>query len=70
MELSELIVFNGRTFTVDDRTGIVYEIVDKKVVPWAILSDGDGKQTKGSNMFFLTGYEKIVNWPLDGVVGT
>ena len=47
MELSELVVFNARVFTVDDRTGIVYEVLNNKVVPWAILSDGDGKQTKG-----------------------
>jgi len=47
MELSELIIFNAHIFTIDDRTGIVYEIIGKKVVPWAILSDGDGKQTKG-----------------------
>ena len=48
MELSELVVFNGRLFTVDDRTGIVYEIIDNKVVPWVILSDGNGKETKGT----------------------
>lgn len=47
MELSELIVFNGRLYTVDDRTGIVYEIIENRVVPWVILSDGNGKESKG-----------------------
>ena len=47
MELSELVVFNGKLYTVDDRTGVVYEIVDKKVVPWVVLPDGDGKTNKG-----------------------
>ena len=48
MELSELVVFNGKLYTVDDRTGVVYEVVDnKKVVPWVVLPDGNGKTNKG-----------------------
>ncbi|KAL4239927.1 Soluble calcium-activated nucleotidase 1 [Mactra antiquata] len=47
MELSELIVFNGKLYTVDDRTGVVYEIIKDKVIPWVILSDGNGKEGKG-----------------------
>ncbi|KAK7113600.1 hypothetical protein V1264_012859 [Littorina saxatilis] len=47
MELSELVVFNGRLYTVDDRTGIVYEVIDNKVVPWVVLPDGDGTNNKG-----------------------
>ena len=50
MELSELVVFDGRLFTVDDRTGIVYEIINNKVVPWVILSDGNGKEPKGNEV--------------------
>lgn len=46
MELSELSVYNGKLYTVDDRTGVIYEIIDGKVVPWVILSDGPGNQTK------------------------
>ncbi|KFW94053.1 Soluble calcium-activated nucleotidase 1, partial [Phalacrocorax carbo] len=34
MELSELVVFNGKLYTVDDRTGVVYQIEGNKVVPW------------------------------------
>ncbi|WAQ97483.1 CANT1-like protein [Mya arenaria] len=47
MELSELIVFNGKLYTLDDRTGIVYEIVDNKVIQRYILTDGDGSTSKG-----------------------
>jgi len=48
MELSELLVFNGHLYTVDDRTGIVYEIEnEKKIFPWVVLSDGDGHEIKG-----------------------
>uniref|UniRef100_A0A493TXC5 Soluble calcium-activated nucleotidase 1 n=4 Tax=Anatidae TaxID=8830 RepID=A0A493TXC5_ANAPP len=47
MELSELVVFNGKLYSVDDRTGVVYQIEGSKVVPWVILSDGDGSVGKG-----------------------
>ncbi|XP_030373584.1 apyrase [Scaptodrosophila lebanonensis] len=47
MELSELVTFNGKLLSFDDRTGLVYEIEGDKVVPWIILLDGDGHKTKG-----------------------
>jgi len=47
MELSELVVFNGKLYTVDDRTGVVYEVNNGHVIPWVILSDGDGHESKG-----------------------
>ncbi|XP_068606724.1 soluble calcium-activated nucleotidase 1b [Brachionichthys hirsutus] len=47
MELSELVVFNGHLYTVDDRTGVVYRIHGNQVVPWVILPDGDGSAPKG-----------------------
>ncbi|XP_034646171.1 soluble calcium-activated nucleotidase 1 [Trachemys scripta elegans] len=47
MELSELVVFNGKLYAVDDRTGVVYLIEGTTVVPWVILSDGDGTVGKG-----------------------
>lgn len=44
MELSELAVFDGRLLTFEDRTGIVYEIInEERIVPWILLIDGDGK---------------------------
>lgn len=47
MELSELVVFDGKVITVDDRTGVVYKIMGDQVVPWVILSDGNGDVSKG-----------------------
>lgn len=49
MELSELIVFNGKLYTCDDRTGIVYELKHgRQLIPWVILSDGNGSVSKGT----------------------
>ena len=47
MELSELIAFDGKLLTVDDRTGIVYQIQGTKIFPWIILADGNGSEVKG-----------------------
>lgn len=47
MELSELIVFNGKLYAVDDRTGVVFQIHDTHTTAWVILPDGDGTQEKG-----------------------
>lgn len=49
MELSELVVFNGHLYSVDDHTGVVYRILDNRAVPWVILSDGDGTVSKGQS---------------------
>ncbi|CAL8274846.1 unnamed protein product [Lota lota] len=47
MELSELVAFNGKLYSVDDRTGIIYHVDGDKAVPWVILPDGDGSVAKG-----------------------
>lgn len=52
MELSELVVFNGKLYSVDDRTGVVYHIDGNKAVPWVILPDGDGTVPKGLHLLF------------------
>ncbi|KAG9334550.1 hypothetical protein JZ751_007486 [Albula glossodonta] len=54
MELSELVVFNGHLYSVDDRTGVVYRIQGNMAVPWVILPDGDGSVSKGSEQGLLT----------------
>uniref|UniRef100_A0A1I7XFE3 Nudix hydrolase domain-containing protein n=1 Tax=Heterorhabditis bacteriophora TaxID=37862 RepID=A0A1I7XFE3_HETBA len=54
MELSDLSIFDGRLLTVDDRTGIVYEIKDNKAIPWLLLNDGPGNVTKGLKAEWLT----------------
>ena len=59
MELSELVHFNDKLYTVDDRTGLgkitiisfveisVMSIENGKVIPQQILMDGNGKSDKG-----------------------
>ncbi|XP_015127556.1 soluble calcium-activated nucleotidase 1 isoform X2 [Diachasma alloeum] len=47
MELSELVTFDGRILSFDDRTGLVFYFEGDKIYPWIILMDGDGKNTKG-----------------------
>ena len=51
MELSDLVKYNGMLLTCDDRTGIVYEILEDggkyEAVARYILTDGDGDTTKG-----------------------
>lgn len=52
MELSELIIWNDKMYSMDDRSGIVFEIVGYKtatprVVPRWILMEGDGNTDKG-----------------------
>ncbi|XP_003964703.3 soluble calcium-activated nucleotidase 1 isoform X2 [Takifugu rubripes] len=54
MELSELVAFNGKLYSVDDRTGIVYRIDGEKAVPWVILTDGDGSVAKGFKAEWMT----------------
>lgn len=43
MELSELVVFDGRLLTFDDRTGMVFQIINDRAIPWLLLMDGDGR---------------------------
>ena len=48
MELSDLILFGGRLLSMDDRTGILFELLpDGMAVPRQILMDGDGTSVKG-----------------------
>jgi len=59
-ELSELIVFNGKLLTVDDRSGIIYEIIDSKLVPWVVLPDGNGRTPKGFKAEWMTIKDKVL----------
>jgi len=47
MELSELVWFNGKLLSPDDRTGVVFSIEDGLAIPEYILMDGNGRTTKG-----------------------
>lgn len=60
MELSELVTFNGRILTFDDRTGIVYELIDNKPFPWVILMDGNGKSEKGFKSEWATVKDEVL----------
>lgn len=61
MELSELVVFNGRLLTFDDRTGLVYAIENDHVYPWLLLMDGDGKaSSKGFKSEWATVKDQVL----------
>ncbi|CAK1596394.1 unnamed protein product [Parnassius mnemosyne] len=60
MELSELIVFDGRLLTFDDRSGMVFEIFNNKMVPWVILPDGNGHAEKGFKSEWATIKDEIL----------
>lgn len=47
MELSELVTYNGRMLTFDDRTGLIFQLNDDNVIPWILLMDGAGNTGKG-----------------------
>lgn len=60
MELSELVTFNGRILTFDDRTGLVYELLGDRVIPWIVLMDGDGRASKGFKSEWATVKDEIL----------
>ncbi|CAH0579406.1 unnamed protein product [Chrysodeixis includens] len=60
MELSELIVYDGRLLTFDDRSGMIFEIVNNKMVPWVILTDGNGHVEKGFKSEWATVKDDIL----------
>lgn len=60
MELSELVTFNGRMLTFDDRTGIVFELKDGKPVPWVLLMDGVGNTSKGFKAEWATVKDEVL----------
>ncbi|KAK5640782.1 hypothetical protein RI129_009329 [Pyrocoelia pectoralis] len=60
MELSELVVFDGKLLTFDDRTGMIFEIVNDHAVPWLVLLDGDGRNTKGFKSEWATVKNKVL----------
>lgn len=60
MELSELVTFNGRILTFDDRTGLVYQLQDDKVIPWVLLMDGAGNTGKGFKSEWATVKDEVL----------
>lgn len=63
MELSELLVFDGNLCAVDDRTGVVYHIFNRKMIPWVVLADGDGNSPKGDGVETNSKlWNVVLNW--------
>lgn len=61
MELSELVTFNGRLLSFDDRTGFIYDLVDSNtVIPWILLMDGNGKTSKGFKSEWATVKDEVL----------
>ncbi|XP_058451518.1 soluble calcium-activated nucleotidase 1 [Malaya genurostris] len=60
MELSELVVFDGKLLTFDDRTGLVYVIDQDNIYPWLLLMDGDGKANKGFKSEWATVKDQVL----------
>jgi len=65
LELSELCMFNKKLYTVDDRTGVVFELYsttsdtkeklsNTEPIPWVILQDGGGHVKKGFKCEWMT----------------
>lgn len=50
MELSELIVFNGKLYSCDDRTGVVYQLIeDQTNVDHNVSSTASSKQKQNKS---------------------
>lgn len=60
MELSELVTFNGRMLTIDDRTGLVFHLKDNKALPWVLLMDGPGNTGKGFKSEWATVKDEVL----------
>lgn len=54
LELSELCRFNGKLYACDDSTGIIFQIIGNKPIPWVILQDGDGLQKRPFKAEWMT----------------
>lgn len=59
-ELSELVTFDGKLLTFDDRTGLVFELIGNNLIPWNILMDGNGKTSKGFKSEWATVKDEIL----------
>lgn len=61
MELSELVTYNGRMLTFDDRTGLIFQLHDDTdVIPWILLMDGAGNTGKGFKSEWATVKDEVL----------
>nr|AEP27178.1 apyrase-1 isoform 3 [Heligmosomoides bakeri] len=54
MEMSDLVKFNGHLLSPDDKTGMIFEIEEKKAIPWLFLNSGPGDTTSGMKAEWMT----------------
>ncbi|XP_050538775.1 soluble calcium-activated nucleotidase 1-like isoform X2 [Daktulosphaira vitifoliae] len=48
LELSELVTFDGKLLTIDDKTGIIYVVENENtLIPWVIVNEGNGRSVSG-----------------------
>ncbi|XP_014213918.1 apyrase isoform X2 [Copidosoma floridanum] len=60
MELSELVTFDGRLLTFDDRSGVTFFLEGDNVYPWVILMDGNGRSKKGFKSEWATVKDELL----------
>lgn len=62
MELSDLVVFDGRLLSFDDRTGMVFHINSTHggSTPWLLLMDGNGQTSKGFKSEWATVKDQLL----------
>lgn len=64
MELSDLVVFNGKLLSFDDRTGMVFHINQTQntatATPWVLLMDGNGYTSKGFKSEWATVKDQLL----------
>ncbi|XP_029346300.1 apyrase-like [Acyrthosiphon pisum] len=55
-ELSELVTYNSKLITLDDKTGYLYLIQNKILEPWVKVLAGNGQKDEGNNIHFALRY--------------
>lgn len=66
MELSELILYNGKLLTVDDRTGTIFMIKNNQVLPWVTLrNEENNKKRSISNSFTQRIFANVILMSID-----
>lgn len=60
MELSELLYFHGKLLALSDRTGVIYQVKEGKLVPLWILADGDGSSEMGFKSEWATVVDDVL----------
>eukprot|EP01029_Cantina_marsupialis_P001877 TRINITY_DN116_c2_g1_i1.p1 TRINITY_DN116_c2_g1~~TRINITY_DN116_c2_g1_i1.p1 ORF type:complete len:377 (+),score=104.21 TRINITY_DN116_c2_g1_i1:93-1223(+) len=54
LELSELVMYNNKLYTMDDRTGIVFELSNGQLIPRNFITEGNGESSVGQKIEWAT----------------